>query len=117
MKLNENLYNAAVIGENAESADVAFIVEGKRLHAVEKSVAELEKEKSNPKLVLNLLRDAYTELQKFASGKAPQKFIDFISLKAEEYDQLLEKIANIYFHLPHSDRNELSSLIHHKATK
>lgn len=111
MEFNGNLYNAAVIGENPEAA---FIVEGQHLHAVEKHIAEKKKEKSNPKLVLPLMRDALKALVKFAEGKVSTTFTEMISLKPNEQDQIVEKIEHIYKHLPHHDRNELSSLIHHK---
>jgi hypothetical protein len=114
MEFNENLYNAAVVGENPEAA---FIVEGKRLHAVEEEIANLKKEKSDPKLIVPLMRDAWKALLKFAEGKVPSHLIEnVVSLKPKEQDQLVEKIKNLYFHLPHHARNELSSLIHHKQT-
>lgn len=119
MNSTDNLYNAAVIGENAE---MAFIVEGKHLHAVEKHVADLKKDKSNPKVVVPLIRDALKALMVYAEGKVPPSFIKdtdlkTVSLKPNEQEQLIEKIFNIYTHLHHQDRNYLSSLIHHKAAK
>lgn len=114
MEYDQNIYNAAVIGENP---DAAFLVEGKQLHAVEKHVAEKKKDKSDMKLVLPTMRDALKALVKFATGKVPPHFLDAISLKTNEYDQLTEKIMNIYNHLPYHERSELSSLIHHKSKK
>lgn len=111
MDLNGKLFNAVVIAENP---DAAFIAEGNRLHAVEQHVADLKKDKSDPKIVLPLMRDALTALNQFAEGKVPQHFIEMVSLKSKERDQLIEKIESIYAHLSHHDRNELSTLIHHK---
>lgn len=115
MKENVNLYNAAIIGENSE---LGFIVDGSRLHAVELHVASLKKEKSDPELVLPLMRDALKALIKFAYGKVPTHVTEIdlkeISLKPNEHDQLIEKILHIFKHLSHQERNELSSLIHHK---
>jgi hypothetical protein len=117
MKFDQNLFNAAVIGENP---DEAFIAEGKQLHAVEQHVAELKKEKSDPKVVLPLMREALKALLTFAEGKVPAAYTDqstkAISLKPSEHEQLVEKILTLYTHLPHHDRNELSSLIHHKSS-
>jgi hypothetical protein len=116
MQFDENLFNAAIVGENPE---MAFIVEGKRLHAVEKRVALREQAKSNLQLVLPLMRNALQALVEFAKAKVPSQFTSFdlkeISLQPTEYDQLIEKMRNIYSHLPHTDRRDLSSLIHHKA--
>ena len=114
MGCNDALYNAVVVAENPEAA---FIVEGKHLHAVEKQVALFKKDKSDPKLVLPLMRDALTALLKFASGKLSASYNEMISMKPNEHDQLVEKMNHIYLHLHHNDRNELSSLIHHKADK
>jgi len=117
MKNNADLFNAAVIGENPEAS---FIVDGNHLHAVEQHIAALKKDKSNPKVVLPLMRKALEALLKFAKGKVPAQFTDVdqkgISLKPNEQDQLIEKIVSIYTHLHHNDRNSLSSMIHHKQT-
>lgn len=116
MEKNEHLFNAAEIGENP---DTAFIIEGKRLHAVEKSVADQKKDKSDPKLVLPLIRDSLKALIQYAQGKVESHFLEIdwkmIQGKPDEQAQLIHKIHNIYSHLPHHDRNELSSLVHHKA--
>lgn len=115
MEFDQDLYNAAVIGENATAA---FIVEGNHLHAVEVHIAELQKEKSNPKLVLPLMRKALKALQKFADRRgtrpAANEDLKSVSLKPNELEQLVDKITHAYNQLPHQDRNELSSLIHHK---
>lgn len=112
MEFNDNLYNAAVIGENPEAA---FIVEGKHLHAVDDQIALIKKDKHDPKLTVPLMRDAWKVLLKYAEGRVPKHFIeDVVSLRPKEEDQLIEKIAHLYSHLPHHARNELSSLIHHK---
>lgn len=113
---SDDLHNAAVIAENHE--DVAFLAEGNLLHAVEKHVADLQSEKNQPELVLPLMRKALQALLKYAAGKVPPPvtYVDLhlISLKPDEQDQLIEKIVKIYSHLPRFERNELSSLIHHK---
>ena len=117
MENNINLFNAAVIGENSESA---FIVDGNHLHAVEKSVADQKKDKSNPKQVMPMMREALKALIKFAEGKVKEHFLDFdwkaISDKSNEEEQIVAKIHTIYSHLPHHDRIDLSSLIHHKQS-
>lgn len=114
MDYNKDLYNAAVIGENPESA---FLVEDGHLHAVEQHVASLKKDKSNPELVLPLMRNALNALLSYAKGKVSSTTTDMISLKPNEQNQLIEKIFAIYTHLPHHDRNELSSMIHHKNVR
>ena len=114
MAPNQDLFNAAVIAENGE---MSFIAEGNQLHAVEKQVAALKKDKNDPKVVLPLMRKAFQALLNYAQGKVPAAFTGIehtISLKPEEHDQLVEKIVNIYTHLHHNDRLQLSSLIHHK---
>lgn len=114
MANNDGLYNAAVVAENP---DAAFIVENGRLHAVEKRVAALKKDQSDPKNVLPLMRNALQALLQFASGKLSASYNELISMKPNEQDQLIEKINHIYLHLHHNDRNKLSSMIHHKAEK
>ena len=114
MELDHDLYNAAIIGENSESA---FLLENNRLHPVEETVAEIKFEQSNPKIILPFMRRALDRLAQFAKGKVAPHFTDMeknVSLKPEEKDQLIEKIVNIYIHLPHHERIELSSLVHHK---
>jgi hypothetical protein len=115
MENNGNLFNAAEVGENPETA---FIAEGKRLHAVEPSVADQKKDKSDPKQVLPLMREALKALIQYAQGKVESHFLEIdwkmIQGKPDEQAQLVHKISNIYSHLPHQDRNELSSLIHHR---
>lgn len=115
MKNNENLFNAAIVGENPNTA---FIVEGSRLHAIEQSIANQKKDKSDPKKVLPLMREALEALVGFAEGKIADHFLevdwDGLINKPKEQSLLIERIHSIYSHLPHHDRNELSSLIHHK---
>jgi hypothetical protein len=117
MENNANLFNAAVIGENSESA---FLVDGNHLHAVEKSVADQKKEKSNPKQTVPLIREALKALIKFSQGKVESHFFDVdwkaIANQRNEEEFLVEKIHSIYSHLPHHDRIELSSHIHHKQS-
>lgn len=115
MENNENLFNAAVVGENP---DTAFIVEGNHLHAVEQRIADQKKEQSSPQKVVPLMREALKALIKFAEGKVEAHFLEIdwsgISNQPTEQEQLVHKIENIFTHLPHHDRNYLSSLIHHK---
>lgn len=114
MQSNQGLYNAAVIGENPE---MEFLVENGHLHPVEPSVAERKPEQNNPEKVLPLMREALEELIKYAKEKVPLHFTDkeqIVSLEPDEHDQLVQKIMNIYTHLPHHNRNEMSTLIHHK---
>lgn len=118
MEFNENLFNAAVVGENGDSPNIAFIAEKNRLHAVEQHIADKQKNKSDPKVVVPLMRDALNALLQFAKGKIPSQFVEVdlkaISLKPDEQEQFIEKLKNIYTHLPHQERNKLMSLIHHK---
>lgn len=117
MESNEQLYNAVVIGENP---DTTFIVEGKHLHAVEEHVAKLEKEKSDPKRVLPLMRDALKALIKFSENKVEPHFLEVdwnaIIGKSDEQMNVIKHIHSIFSHLPHHERNDLSSLIHHKQS-
>jgi hypothetical protein len=117
MANNDHLFNAVVIGENPNTA---FIVENNRLHAVEKSIADQKKDKSNPKVVLPLMREALKALIKFSEGKIEGHFLSIdwkeITGKPNEQQLLIQKIDHIFSHLPHQDRQELSSLIHHKQT-
>ena len=109
---NDGLFNAAIVAENPEAS---FIVEGGRLHAVDKQVAALKKDKSDPKVVLPLMREALKALLQFTAGKLAPSYNEMISMKPSEQDQLIEKLNHIYLHLQHQDRNELSSMIHHKS--
>jgi hypothetical protein len=114
METNDNLFNAAEIGENP---DTEFVVEGKHLHAVDAKVAHERKDKSDPKIVLPLIREALKALIKYAQGKVEAHFLDVdlkqFDGKPDEEAQLRHKIEHIFSHLHHHDRNELSSLIHH----
>lgn len=115
MKNNNGLYNASVIGENPREE---FIVDGKHLHAVEPQIAAVKKNKNNQ--VLPLIREALTALIQFSESKVEPHFLEIdlksIEDKPNEKALLVEKIEQIYSHLPHSDRNHLSSLIHHKSS-
>lgn len=115
MENNDNLFNAAEMGENPATA---FIVEGKHLHAVELSVANQKKDKSDPLVVLPLMREALKALIKFGSGKVEAHFldVDWKSLEgsADEHEKIVHHVQEIYSHLHHRDRNELSTLIHHR---
>lgn len=108
-----NLFNAAIVGENSGDA---FLVEGSQLHAVDERVAALKKDKSNPKVVLPVIRDALKALINFAEGKLAPHYTDMnwkaISGQSEELEELIAKIRLIYFHLPHTERHRLSSIIH-----
>jgi hypothetical protein len=108
---NVPLYNATVVGENPEAS---FIIEGERLHALEPRVASLRSDSSTPGHVLSALREALRELVQFSEGKVPPHFvnIDWSSV-SDDPASLISKIHQIYYHLPHQDRNHLSSLIHH----
>lgn len=112
---NHDLYNAAEIGENP---DTAFVVEQNHLHAVEQRVADQQKDKSDPQLILPLMRKAFKALIQYAQGKVESHFLEFdekaIEGKSDEQAQLMHRIYNIYSHLSHHDRSELSSLVHHK---
>lgn len=116
MPSNIDLFNAAVVGENSDSA--VFIVDGKHLHAVDVHVAALKNDKAQSEQITPLLREALKALVKFSMGKVEPHFLeidyDSVSKNPKEQAWLVDKIAHIYSHLPHHDRNELSSLIHHK---
>jgi hypothetical protein len=64
------------------------------------------------------MRDALKALIQFAQGKVESHFLEvdwkMIQGKPDERALLVHKIYTIYSHLPHHDRNELSSRIHHK---
>lgn len=115
MENDENLFNAAIVGENPNTA---FLVEGNRLHAVEHSIAAQKKDKSDPKKVVPLIRNALKALIAYATGKVEGHFLEIdwktLTDKPNEQAQLVLKIHQIYTHLPHHDHNELCSMIHHK---
>ena len=117
MENNNNLFNAVVIAENPDSA---FIIMGNRLHAVDKRVAEQQKEKSKPEIVLPLILEALKAFVKFADGKVKPHLIEegknALTELATQQEELIGKIEQIYIHLSHHDRNQLSSLIHHSQT-
>lgn len=114
---NNNLFNAVVIAENP---DAAFIVVGNRLHAVDQRVAEQQKEKSKPEIVLPLILDALKALIQFADGKVKphltEEGTEALTELANQQQELIGKIQQIHIHLSHHDRNHLSSLIHHSQT-
>jgi len=111
-----NLGNAAIVGENP---DTAFIAKEGKLHAVDKQVAELDskKKESDPKEVINLMTEGLKALVQFADKKVPQHFLELgqeiDSQTTEDYEELVNKIEQIYTHLPHHDRIALSSMVHH----
>ena len=111
MGVNIHLRNAAVICENP---DVVLLAEGDHLHAVESRIAELKKDKCMPAALIPLMRNAHTALVQFTTGIVDAQILDAVSLKANEMEQLKEKIRNIYAHLPHHVKNQLCSMIHHK---
>lgn len=117
MENNINLRNAVVIGENP---DTAFIIENNHLHAVEQSVADLKKDKSDSKQLIPLMREALKALVIFAKGKVEPHFLEIdwkaLSSGENEQEELIGKIHHIFSHLPHHDRNDLSALVHHKQT-
>lgn len=118
MENNDLLFNAAMIGENHEASFVLDGVKKNRLHAVDKTIADQRSDSSNPKLLIPCFRDALKALIKLASGKVESHFLEvdwkLIQGKPDEQQQITHIIHNIYTHLPHHDRNELSTLIHHK---
>lgn len=94
-----------------------FLVENGRLHAVDQVIANLRKDKADPKQVLNLLQNALSELISFAKGKIPPHFIEMgetaLSENTNDQSILTSRIEQIFTHLPHHDRIQLSTLIHH----
>ena len=115
MKTNANLFNAAVIGENPTTA---YILKGDHLHAVESSVAEERNNGNNAKNIVPLMKKALQALVEFSSGKVEAHFLDIdtddFSDDEDGQDEIVEKIHQIYTHLPHHNRIELSSLIHNR---
>ena len=113
--IEQHLMNAAIVGENP---DTAFIAEGNRLHAVDQAIANQKKDKSSPDQVLPLMREAYKALIEYSEGKVESHFLETDAKKWEgktdEQSHLISHIHNIFTHLPHHLRNELSSKIHHK---
>lgn len=114
MSDNINLENAVEIAENAETA---FIVEGKRLHAVDPRVANLKKEKCKPEQLMPMMFEALNALIVFAEGKVPPHFIEIAKKVAAEKTSsqlaVVSGVLQIYSHLHHQDRNKLSGLVHH----
>lgn len=117
MATNIHLFNAAVIGENPETA---FILKGDHLHAVEQSVADQIKDKNESNKVLSSIREALKALISYSQGKVEAHFLEIgknsFSNQKDEQTHLIHQIRNIYTHLPHHNRNDLSSLIHHKQS-
>jgi hypothetical protein len=115
---NIDLFNAAVIGENHEA--FFLLEEDGHLHAVEKLIAEHKIDQKQRTKVLEKIKEAKKALHAFARGKIEAHFLNdepasYVNEK-EEREQIVTQIHNIYYHLPHHFRNELSSLIHHKHT-
>lgn len=113
-KQNTNLANAAVMGENPDSG---FIVEGKRLHAVERSVAALKNQNNTLGELISIMREALKALIIYADGKVEPHFLEIaqntLEREGENPSELMTKLEQIYRHLPHHDRNDLNSMIHH----
>lgn len=117
MEDNINLANAAIVGENPETA---FVVNGTLLHAVDSNVADFEKDNSDPEQVVPLLRNALQALIEFADRKVPPHFIEMgeqlIMDESDDKNELINKIEQIFTHLPRHERQHLSSMIHHRQT-
>ncbi len=115
MENNIALFNAAMIGENPDSA---FIIEDNYLHAVDPSIANRQKEKCDPKKIISSMRNALKAIIHFSSGIVESHFLEIdwkmLEGKQNEEQEIRHKILNIYSHLPHHYRNELSTFIHHK---
>lgn len=109
-----DLDNAVVIAENPETA---FIVESNRLHAVDQRVSE-QREDHNPEHILPLMKKALQALINYAEHKVPPHFVEMgkelVNQSKADESEFVEKIRQIYSHLPRHARNELSSLVHHK---
>lgn len=75
MDYDYNLFNAAIVGENY--LDCAFILEDENhLHAVDNKIAELYKDKGDPKKVIPLIRGSLKSLIEYANGKVEEHFLD-----------------------------------------
>jgi hypothetical protein len=113
MENDVNLFNAAVIGENPEEA---FVVLDGHLHAVDRRVAALKAEKSDPAKVLPLVRGALKALIEFAGETVEPHFLNVDwNVTSNNQQMLISKLTNIYMHLPRYERNKLVSMIHHAA--
>ena len=70
--------------------------------------------------LLQAIREGLQALIHFSRGKVEPHFLEentkSFSGEEEEISQVASQIHNIYSHLPHHYRNELSSLIHHKQS-
>ncbi len=120
MKNDVNLFNAVIVGENGENPDlVFFVVEGNRLHAVDRQVANLKKGQSKPEQILPLMREALKALIAYSDEKVEPHIldVDWATFSGpNEQTLLVGKIEHIFRHLHHNYRNELSSMIHHKQS-
>lgn len=118
MSDNVKIENAVEIAENVETA---FIVEGQRLHAVDPRVANLKKDKCKPEQLMPMMFEALNAFIEFAGEKVAPHFIESAKKIAEnkKSDQkaIVAAISQIYIHLPHSERNKLSGLIHHSHSQ
>jgi hypothetical protein len=113
MENDVNLFNASVIGENPEEV---FVVMDGRLHAVDRRVATLKAEKSDPAKVLPLVRDALKALIEFAGETVEPHFLNVDwNVVSNNQPMLISKLTNIYMHLPRKERNQLVAMIHHAA--
>lgn len=116
MKEQADLFNAAVVGENPEMAFT--VLEGDHLHAIEPSIAEQKGGQIDAAKVTSLLRGAFKALSQFAEGKVEAQLLEIdwegLAERPGEREELISKIRHVFVHLPHHDRNTLSSLIHHR---
>lgn len=109
-----NLFNAAVVGENPDST---FIIMDGKLHAIDKRVADLRKNKSDPAQIVKLMTDALKALISFSKDHVEPHFLEVdwnsFNKRPNVQEAIISKINHIYHHLPHCERNKLTSLIHH----
>jgi hypothetical protein len=115
MKKNQiKLGNAAVVGENPEATFI--IEENNMLHAVDPGVANLKGKNSSTEII-PILKESLQSLLEFSQGKISPELIEagqkILNEKESTLETVISQIEHIYQHLPHHDRNELSSLIHH----
>jgi hypothetical protein len=111
-----SLTNAVVVAENSGAA---FMAEGPKIHAIDQVIATHRKEKSDPKVVVPLMVDALLALVEFAQGRVESHFldIDVNSLSKSDMKKVISKLLQVYSHLHHHDRNELSAMVHIAAKR